>query len=110
MGLGGIGEIGKVVDKGLNGNSLFTMLEVGEGALILAEGMQFGAKKATAGAEGALNFGKDGVEIGDVFENQITVDEVGGLRGTGPGEGEIGQGVSDGGGAEFLLSLPDHPF
>jgi len=102
-------KIGDVVDKSIYPRGLVAALEIGDGTLVLAEGMEFADEELSAISQYAGGFGKNGGQIFHVLKDEVAGDEIGEMIIARPALGEVGLGESDVGAVrEFFVGARDH--
>jgi hypothetical protein len=74
-----LGEVREMMNERLNLNPLLLALEIGFGPLILSERMKFANKKLTSCHKHAVGLGKNDGQISNVFQYQVTDNQVHGF-------------------------------
>jgi hypothetical protein len=85
-------EVREMMHEGLNLNRFLPALEIGFGPLILSERMKLANEKMSSCHKRAMGLGKNDGQVANVFQYQVTDNQVDRFSFTGPGLGEISDG------------------
>jgi hypothetical protein len=101
-------EVRKVMHERLNLNRFLPALEIGFGPLVLSERMKFADEKLATCHQRAMGLRKDDCQVANMFQHQVTDNQVDGFSFTRPGLSQIGYGEQYMVGTYFTFRLFEH--
>ncbi len=79
------------MDKSVDFGAGFAALEGGFSALVLLEWVQFANEKLAARPQNSVRFGKDKRQIRNMFQHEVTRNQIDRVRRARPGLGQVSQ-------------------